>query len=63
MFALFDGRLQAAVDDVRAVAAVCLRHRLVLGYEALPAGITADDAVNAVLDAVPAPSPPVQGAV
>ena len=63
VYALFDGRLQASVEDVRAAALVCLRHRLVLGYEALPAGVTADDAVAAVLDAVPAPAPPVKGAV
>jgi len=53
--ALFDGRLQASVDDVRDAAAACLRHRLVLGYEALVAGVTSDDVVAAVLDAVAAP--------
>ena len=63
VYALFDGRLQASVEDVRQAAPACLRHRLVLGYEALPAGITADDAVAAVLDAVTAPDPPVKGAV
>jgi MoxR-like ATPase len=63
VYALLDGRLQASLDDVRAAAPVCLRHRLVLGYEALPAGVTADDAVEAILEAVPAPAPPVKGAV
>ena len=63
VYALFDGRLQASIDDVRAAAPVALRHRLVLGYEALPAGVTADDAIGALLDAVPAPAPPVKGAV
>src|SRR5690606_15577886 len=62
VLALFDGRLQASVEDVRAAAPVCLRHRLVLGYEALPAGVTPDDAGAAVLDAVAAPRPPVPGA-
>jgi MoxR-like ATPase len=61
--ALLDGRLQASVDDVRDAAHVALRHRLVLGYEALPAGVTADDAIDAILEAVPAPKPPVKGAV
>ncbi|MFA9444031.1 AAA family ATPase [Egicoccus sp. AB-alg6-2] len=56
--ALFDGRLQASVEDVREAAAACLRHRLVLGYEALIAGVTTDDVVAAVLDAVPAPRVP-----
>ncbi|MEX2503784.1 MAG: MoxR family ATPase [Egicoccus sp.] len=53
--ALFDGRLQASVEDVRDAAGACLRHRLVLGYEALIAGVTADDVVAAVLEAIPAP--------
>jgi MoxR-like ATPase len=62
-YALLDGRLQASVADVRAAAAPCLRHRLVLGYEALAAGVAADDLVAAVLDAVAEPAPPVKGAV
>jgi MoxR-like ATPase len=53
--ALFDGRLQASVEDVRDAVGACLRHRLVLGYEALVAGVTADDVITAVLEAVPAP--------
>ena len=42
--ALLDGRPSVAVDDVRAVAPAALRHRLVLGYEAVADGVTADDA-------------------
>jgi MoxR-like ATPase len=61
VYALLDGRLQASVDDVRAAAHPCLRHRLVLGYEALAAGVAADDLVDALLQAVPAPAPPVRG--
>jgi MoxR-like ATPase len=61
--ALFDGRLQASIDDVRAAVPSCLRHRLVLGYEALVAGTTPDDLLTQVLDAVPEPAPPVRGAV
>ena len=60
--ALYDGRLQASIEDVRDVAHICLRHRLVLGYEALPAGVSSDDCVDALLEAVPAPGPPVKGA-
>ena len=63
VYALLDGRLHASVDDVRGAAYTCLRHRLVLGYEAMPAGVTADDAVAAVLAQVGAPKPPVRGAV
>ncbi|HVM21014.1 MAG TPA: AAA family ATPase [Egibacteraceae bacterium] len=62
-YALLDGRLQAGVADVRAAAAPCLRHRLVLGYEALAAGVSADALVGQVLDAVGEPAPPVKGAV
>lgn len=61
--ALFDGRLQVSSDDVRGVAAPCLRHRLVLGYEAVVGGVTSDDVVATVLEAVPAPKPPVKGLV
>jgi MoxR-like ATPase len=62
-YALLDGRLQASIADVRAAAAPCLRHRLVLGYEALAGDVDADQLVAALLEAVPAPSPPVKGAV
>ncbi|MFT6508891.1 MAG: MoxR-like ATPase [Parvibaculaceae bacterium] len=36
-------------DDVRAVATAVLRHRLVLTYEALADGVTADDAISELL--------------
>ncbi|MGH8910665.1 MAG: AAA family ATPase [Egibacteraceae bacterium] len=62
-YALLDGRLQASIDDVRAAAAPCLRHRLVLGYEAFAADVDADHLVAALLDAVSAPGPPVRGGV
>ncbi len=62
-YALLDGRLQAGFEDVRAAAWPCLRHRLVLGYEALASGVTADDLVGALLESVPLPKPPVKGAV
>jgi MoxR-like ATPase len=62
-YALLDGRLQAGIDDVRTAAWPCLRHRLVLGYEALAAGVAADDLVAALLDEVVVPKPPVKGAI
>jgi MoxR-like ATPase len=62
-YALLDGRLQASVDDVRSAAQPCLRHRLVLGYEAIAAGVAADSLVGEVLAAVGEPAPPVKGAV
>jgi MoxR-like ATPase len=56
--ALFDGRLQTSTDDVRDAAHACLRHRLVLSYEAQVAGTTPDDVVDTVLAAVDVPSAP-----
>jgi len=50
--ALLDGRPNVSTDDVRAAAPAALRHRLVLGYEAVADGITADDLVDELLDAV-----------
>jgi len=46
--AWFDGRKAATPDDVKAVAHACLRHRLILSYEAEAEGTTK----NAVLDEV-----------
>ena len=49
------GRRHAIVDDVRALAYDVLRHRLVLSYEALAEGVTADDLLTRVLTAVRPP--------
>jgi MoxR-like ATPase len=53
--ALVEGRLNLSTDDVRAVAALALRHRLVLGYEAAADGISADKIIAEILHAHPAP--------
>jgi MoxR-like ATPase len=53
--ALLRGRRHAIVDDVRALALDVLRHRLVLSYEALAEGVTADDVLLRVLAAVRPP--------
>jgi MoxR-like ATPase len=60
--ALLDGRTAVAIDDIRTAVYPCLRHRVVLGYEALAADVAADDVLAAVLDAVPVPRPSVRGA-
>ena len=60
--ALLDDRPNVAAADLRAVAAPALRHRLVLGYEAVADGVSADDLVAAVLDAVPEPPVGLRGA-
>ncbi|MGF1666548.1 MAG: AAA family ATPase [Acidimicrobiia bacterium] len=53
--ALMDGRVNVAADDLRAIAGQCLRHRLVLGYEAIADRIGADDLISDVLAHHPAP--------
>jgi MoxR-like ATPase len=53
--ALVRGRDYATVDDVRALAKDALRHRLVLSYQALAEGVTADAILDQVLAAVPVP--------
>ena len=60
--ALLDGRPNVATSDVRQVATAALRHRLVLGYEAVADGVSADDLVAAVLAAVGEPAAGIRGA-
>jgi MoxR-like ATPase len=60
--ALLDGRPNVAAEDIRSVALPALRHRLVLGYEAVADGVPADQAVEAVIDAVPLPTSGLRGA-
>ncbi len=50
--ALLDGRYNVALDDLRAVAAPTLRHRLILNFEAQAEGVTADQVVDDLLDKV-----------
>lgn len=53
--ALLDGRPSVAIDDLRSVAPAALRHRLVVGYEAVADGISTDTLVHELLEAVPSP--------
>ena len=53
--ALIDGRPNVATEDLWALAPMSLRHRLVLGYDALADGVVADDIVAAVVEAHPGP--------
>ncbi len=55
--ALTDGRPNLAADDVVALAPAALRHRLVLGYEAVADGVTPDDLIGDVVAAHPSPGP------
>ena len=53
VLALRDGRANVAFADIRQVAAPALRHRLILSFEAVADGITPDQIVDQVLEAVP----------
>lgn len=53
--ALFEGRSFVLPDDVKAVAPLVMRHRLVLSYEAAADGITADDLIAKILALMPVP--------
>jgi MoxR-like ATPase len=59
--ALLDGRPSAAADDVRESAPAALRHRLVVGYEAIADGVTPDQLIGELLDAVAPPGADVRG--
>jgi len=51
--ALIEGRLNVAYDDVRAVAAPALRHRLILNFDAESSGVTADDVLVQLIASLP----------
>ena len=53
--ALLRGRGHVTVDDVRDLAPDVLRHRIVLSYDALSEGVSADDLLEQVLGAVTEP--------
>jgi MoxR-like ATPase len=55
VLALLRGRGHVTVDDVRDLAADVLRHRIVLSYDALSEGVTADQLLERVLGAVAEP--------
>ncbi len=55
VLALLRGRGHVVTDDIRDLAADVLRHRIVLSYDALSEGVTADELLDKVLAAVPEP--------
>ncbi len=54
--ALMAGRPNLAAEDIWALVKPCLRHRLVLGYEAIADGLSADELLDEVLSAHPTPT-------
>ena len=57
--ALLRGRTYALPDDVLDLVPDVLRHRLVLSYEALADGLTADQIVQRVMKRIPVPDKPL----
>jgi MoxR-like ATPase len=55
VLALLRGRGHVASEDIRDLAPDVLRHRIVLSYDALSEGVTADELLGKVLSAIPAP--------
>ena len=53
--ALMDGRANVAAEDLWSVAVRCLRHRILLGYDAIADGVGADELIADVLEALPTP--------
>ena len=54
--ALTEGRYHVSFDDIRALAHPVLRHRILLNFHAESEGITSDQIVDQLLDAVPVPT-------
>ncbi len=55
VLALLRGRGHVVADDIRDLAADVLRHRIVLSYDALSEGVTADELLEQILAAVAEP--------
>ena len=53
--AILDGRVNVSCNDVRAVAANVLRHRLVLNFNAHSDNVTADHIIARLVETVPEP--------
>lgn len=58
--AMLRGRTYALPEDMSDLVPDVLRHRLVLSYEALSEGLTADDVIIRVMAKVPPPPKPLQ---
>jgi MoxR-like ATPase len=59
--ALLDGRPNVSIADIRAMAPAALRHRLVMGYEAVADGVSSDQLIGHLLEAVPEPTAGLRG--
>jgi MoxR-like ATPase len=55
--ALFQGRFQVSLEDIRAVALPCLRHRLILNFEGEAEGVDSADLIRDILEHLPEQAP------
>jgi MoxR-like ATPase len=53
--AILQGRLHVTTEDIRAVAYPVMRHRLVTTFHADAEGVTTDDIIRRLIEAVPLP--------
>ena len=59
--ALFDGRLNAGFDDVKAAAHQALRHRVLFNFEGEAEGLTAEQVIDDVVARTPVGGDPTRG--
>jgi MoxR-like ATPase len=59
--ALLDGRPHVTAGDIRWAALPALRHRLVLGYEAVAEGVHADTIIEQIVAETPEPKAEIRG--
>jgi MoxR-like ATPase len=54
-FALLDGRLNVAIEDVHRAAYPCLRHRILLNFDGIADEATSDTLIHQILQELPKP--------
>lgn len=58
--ALLSGRYAVTLEDIRRVSHPALRHRLLLNFQAEADGVSSDDIVTSIFEAVPEPESPIR---
>jgi MoxR-like ATPase len=54
-FALLDGRMNVAIEDIQRAAFPCLRHRVLLNFDAIADDATSDTLLEQILHEIPRP--------
>ena len=52
-YAMIQGRVHVATEDVEVMAAPVLRHRIIPNFSATSEGLTTDDIIERILEEVP----------